>query len=67
MSRIEIRQNRDCARFEISGHITERDLCFDPSEAVLAAKRQLIGAIVDRLMERLGPRLDKAIEEAFSN
>ena len=67
MSLIETKYDSLLRRFEITGCISERDIAFSATEAVLSIKRQLVSSIVDHIMERLSPELDKAIEEAFKN
>ncbi len=67
MSLIETRYDLRCHRYDITGHINEKDLTFSPAEAILAVKRELVSSIVEHIMERLSPELDRAIETAFTN
>lgn len=52
--------------FQIDGFLSENDVFMKQQEAVAAVKRQLICAVVDILMEKLGPKLEAAIEQAFT-
>lgn len=65
MSKFEVWHDRELAGFRIDGRISDRDLMFDSREAVAEAKRQIIAAIVDKIMEKLSPQLEKAISETF--
>ncbi len=47
------------------GEISDRDLSMDPRHVVAEVRSKLIGEIVSRIMEELGPRLDKAILAAW--
>ncbi len=66
MSFIETRRNELSRGLDISGHISDEEILSPTKDLVLAVKRNLVSAIVDHLMKELTPRLDRAIEEAFS-
>ena len=58
MSNLTAWKNERLQGFEIRG-------VFDPREAVVLVKQELIKAVVDQLMERIGPKLDKALADTF--
>lgn len=65
MSKFECWHDRMNAGFRVEGRISDKDLMFSPREAVEAAKRAIIAAIVDRMMEKLSPHLDEALHQMF--
>ena len=62
---IEVYRDSRLDRISISGHIDRKDIAFSPGEIVQATKFQLVSAIVDLMMEELGPKISEAIEKAF--
>lgn len=66
MSSVQSWENKAIAGHEFRGILSNRDLSFHPAQAVAAVKAQLIEQIVGRIMEKLGPSIDEAIESAFA-
>lgn len=47
------------------GVIDDRDLAMAPQEVIERVKCELVSSIVNRIMQELGPRIDKAISDAW--
>ena len=65
MSTVESWRSPDVLGHKFRGHISDEDLSMDPREVVERVKEKLIASIVERLMKKLGPKLDQAIETAW--
>jgi len=65
MSQVESWRNERIQGHEFRGHISDHELALDPREVVARIKTELVASIVARLMEKLGPKMDEAIERAW--
>lgn len=64
----KIESYRDLANLatQVTATVYDRDLSFDPKHFVAEVRYKMICAIVERIMEQIGPKIDAAINEAFS-
>lgn len=65
MSQVESWRDERIQGHGFCGHISDHDLALDPREVVARVKTELIASIVSRMMEKLGPKMDEAIERAW--
>lgn len=51
---------------DVVAKVFDRDVMFYPKELAADVRYKMVCAIVERIMDQIGPKLDKAINEAFS-
>ncbi len=66
MSFLQARHDSVQRRYDIRGTILDKELAFSSNEAVLTIKQELVNAVVEHMMTKLTPHLDRAIEQAFA-
>jgi hypothetical protein len=62
---VETWEDPDNRCHHVKGRISKRDLSMNASEVIAGVKGSIIDAIVERIMTDLGPRIDRAINEAW--
>jgi hypothetical protein len=56
----------ECNRvFDIRGSIRFEDIALNPVDAARRVQEELVRSVVERIMEKLGPKIDEAIYNTF--
>lgn len=67
MTKIESYRDLSNRCTEVMAKVYDREVVFDPQWLVADVRYKMVCAIVDRIMDQIGPKLDAAITEAFSD